>query len=158
MSWPDLFNHPVFSDMQKVVPLSWSCYNDMINAFNHYMTYNSVRGFFRIDVFDINESPLDPTISVTEISERFSSCIEIYKTIMRDRNEAFFYCMIAWAYYRCEDEIPSFVNRHSEFEFVLINKAIKCVRRLINVYFNNPDTPQGLSETAWLEFKETNDY
>jgi hypothetical protein len=46
--------------------------------------------------------------------------------------------MIAWVYYRCEDQIPNYVNKHSEFEFVLINKAIKLIRKAINLYYQMP--------------------
>lgn len=86
MSWEELFNHPVFNDMQRVVSLNWPTYADMIGAFHHYMTYNSVRGFYRIDINDINETPLDPSLPVSEFADRFSSSITIFKTIMRDRN------------------------------------------------------------------------
>lgn len=57
--------------MSQTINLNWQNYDQMIAAFNHYMTYNSVRGFFRIDIHDINELPLDSAISVTEIAERF---------------------------------------------------------------------------------------
>lgn len=63
--------------------------------------------------------------------------------------------MIAWVYYRCSDKIPEFVNKLSEFEFVLVNKAIKVLKNIINLYFQNPDVPEGIIEEYWLDFKET---
>lgn len=57
--------------MAQSISLNWSAYSEMISAFSHYMTYNCVRGYFRIDIADINEIPIDPSMNITEIADRF---------------------------------------------------------------------------------------
>jgi hypothetical protein len=57
--------------------------------------------------------------------------------MMRDRNEAFFYCTILWVYYRFHMRIPAALNKNREFEFVILNKAFRVARRYDYKYFGN---------------------
>lgn len=127
--------------------------------FCQYMRRRAIRGYFRIDINDVSEVQLDPNITIVELSERHDRFIEIFYDMMRDRNEAFFYCSILWIYYRFSRRIPPNLNTNREFELALISKAFREARKHDFKYFVNSERPENVATSAlWDLFKQSQTY
>ena len=103
--------------------------------FCKYMKRNAIRGYFRIDIKDIGERELDNQVDIVELLKRNDFFESIFNCMMRDRNEAFFYCSIVWLYYRFRDKMPHRLNNKRKFEFVMLNKAYRMARKFDYKYF-----------------------